>query len=78
MEDRSRWKVPDYQRALAARGAKISGRKQELIQRLEDYERNDNFGATPIIIDTTNPLPNFPAIAKFRFDEYITCSAIRV
>ena len=62
---RSEWKVIHYQRALAARGAKVSGRKKELIERLESYEPNDNFGATPII-DTGDPLPNFPDISKFR------------
>ena len=66
--DRSRWKVQDYQRALAARGAKVSGRKKELIERLEAYERNDNFGAQIIIDERAgNPLPNFPEAAKFRY-----------
>ena len=63
--DRIRWQVKDYQRALAARGAKISGRKKELEQRLEDYERNDNFGYQAIILDD-DPLPHFPDISKFR------------
>ena len=36
----------------------MSGRKKELIERLESYERNDNFGATPIIDDSRDPLPN--------------------
>ena len=63
--DRSRWKVIDYQRALAARGAKVSGRKKDLIERLEAYERNDNFGAAPIVLDG-DPLPNFPEMSKFR------------
>ena len=49
---RSKWKVIHYQRALAARGAKVSGRKKELIERLELYERNEIFGATPIIDDS--------------------------
>ena len=52
--DRSKWKVKDYQRELAARGAKISGRKKELEERLEAYERNDNFGATPIISNVSH------------------------
>ena len=63
--DRSRWKVKDYQRALASRGAKISGRKKELQERLEAYERNDNFGYQVIISDD-DPLPHFPDISKFR------------
>ena len=63
--DRSRWKVKDYQRALASRGAKISGRKKELQERLEAYERNDNFGYQAIIQDS-DPLPHFPDISKFR------------
>ena len=63
--DRTLWKVKDYQRALAARGAKISGRKKDLEERLAAYERNDNFGAQPIIIETQDPVP-FPDISKFR------------
>ena len=66
MEDRSRWIVADYQRALAARGAKVKGRKWELIERLEAYERNDNFGVQPIIAGTADPLPDFPDVSKFR------------
>ena len=67
MEDRSRWTVKDYQRALAVRGAKVSGRKKELVERLEAYERNDNFGATPIIVaGHGDPLPHFPDVSKFR------------
>ena len=65
--DRSRWTVKDYQRALASRGAKVSGRKKELIDRLEAYERNDNFGAQPIISEAQDPLPNFPSISEFRY-----------
>ena len=63
--DRSRWKVVDYQRALAARGAKVSGRKKELEERLAAYERNENFGYQAII-SQDDPLPHFPDISKFR------------
>ena len=63
--DRSKWTVKDYQRALASRGAKVSGRKKELIDRLEAYERNDNFGCQ-VIISNEDPLPHFPDITKFR------------
>ena len=65
MTDKSRWKVKDYQKALAARGAKVSGRKKELVERLEAYERNDNFGAAPVLLGD-DPLPDFPDISKFR------------
>ena len=34
------------------------------MKRLEDYERND-LGSQPIIIDTSDPLPNFPDISNF-------------
>ena len=64
--DRSRWKVIDYQRALAARGAKVTGRKKELIERLEAYERNDNFGASPVVPEGGDPLPHFPEMSNFR------------
>ena len=63
--DRSKWKVIDYQRALASRGAKISGRKKELEERLAAYERNDNFGYQ-VIVAANDPLPNFPDISNFR------------
>ena len=65
MTDRSRWKVSDYQRALAAIGAKVSGRKKDLVDRLEAYERNNNFGFQPLISDE-DPHPHFPDISKFR------------
>ena len=65
MTDRSKWTVKDYQRELAARGAKVSGRKKELVERLEAYERNDNFGFSPIFDADADPL-HFPDIAKFR------------
>ena len=63
--DRSKWTVKHYQRALASRGAKVSGRKKELQERLEAYERNDNFGYQAIITDE-DPLPHFPDICKFK------------
>ena len=66
MEDRSRWTVKHYQRALASRGAKVSGRKKELVERLEAYERNDNFGFEQILAAGDDPLPHFPDISKFR------------
>ena len=66
MADRSKWKIKDYQRELAARGAKVSGRKKELAERLEAYERNDNFGFEPVIPREVDPLPHFPDISKFR------------
>ena len=65
MTDRLKWTVKHYQRALAARGAKVTGRKKELIDRLAAYERNDNFGAQPIVLGD-DPLPDFPTISKFR------------
>ena len=63
--DRIKWTVKDYQRALASRGAKVSGRKQELIERLAAYERNDDFGFQPVALEA-DPLPHFPDITKFR------------
>ena len=66
MGDRRGWIVADYQKALAARGAKVTGRKWELEERLEAYERNDNFGAQPLLLGD-DPLPHFPDITKFRY-----------
>ncbi|KAK6171765.1 hypothetical protein SNE40_018198 [Patella caerulea] len=38
--------INELKKELSKRGAKLSGRKQELIERLEAYERNYNFGKT--------------------------------
>ncbi|XP_060084052.1 uncharacterized protein LOC132563310 [Ylistrum balloti] len=38
------WDLPKLKRELRARGARISGRKNELIERLEAYDRNNDFG----------------------------------
>ncbi len=45
--------VPALKKELAQRGAKTSGRKAELVERLEAYDRNDNFGTenAGIIVD---------------------------
>ncbi|XP_046557558.1 uncharacterized protein LOC124266795 [Haliotis rubra] len=41
------WKLPDLKTELKARGARVSGRKIDLIERLESYDRNCNFGREP-------------------------------
>ncbi|XP_071104033.1 uncharacterized protein [Haliotis cracherodii] len=38
------WKLPELKTELKARGARVSGRKIDLIERLESYDRNCNFG----------------------------------
>ncbi|KAI0229220.1 hypothetical protein LSAT2_020364 [Lamellibrachia satsuma] len=38
--------LPVLRQELEKRGAKRSGRKKELIERLEAYDRNSNFGCT--------------------------------
>ncbi|XP_063436783.1 uncharacterized protein LOC134718219 [Mytilus trossulus] len=38
------WTLPELKKELKTRGARVSGRKRELIERLESYDRNQNFG----------------------------------
>ena len=63
--DWSKYNVPDLKKALIERGAKTSGKKADLIKRLEDYERNSNFAGPSIILPEANPMPNFPPLASF-------------
>jgi hypothetical protein len=63
----SKWTVNLLKVELSKRGARITGRKHELIERLESYDRNDDFCANTLqqITDTT-PMPSWPAITEFR------------
>jgi hypothetical protein len=61
-----KWTVTVLKKELAARGAKLSGRKAELIDRLEAYDRNDDFRGAAVIQPESHPMPNFPEMAAFR------------
>jgi hypothetical protein len=44
-----------------------TGRKKELLDHVEYYDRNDDFRAGPaIIIPVANPMPAWPPISDFR------------
>jgi len=61
------WSISRLKNELSTRGAKVTGRKAELIERLEAYERNDDFrGQQTIFIPEATPMPNFPEISNFR------------
>ena len=65
----SHWKdktVPVIRQALADRGAKTTGKKEELINRLVAYEENDNFQGPAIILPEVDAMPEFPPTAFFR------------
>ncbi|CAK1578243.1 unnamed protein product [Parnassius mnemosyne] len=38
------WKLKELKDELKKRGAKITGKKSDLVERLESYDRNFNFG----------------------------------
>ena len=63
--DWSKCNVPDLKKALIERGAKTSGKKADLIKRLEDYERNSNFVGPYVALPEADPMPNFPPLASF-------------
>jgi hypothetical protein len=64
--DYGKWTVALLKKELAARGAKVTGRKAELIDRLEAYNRNDDFRNAPIIQPESLPMPSFPQMSAFR------------
>ena len=60
------WKVDRLKQELRERGAKLTGKKAELIDRLESYDRNDNFRGEEIVLPEANPMPDFPPLSSFR------------
>ena len=67
MDDPSKWKIPRIKQELRDRGAKLTGRKADLLERLYAYRRNDNFEAGPTIAIDLPPsqMPEFPATTSF-------------
>ena len=66
MDDPSDWKVEELKKELRERGAKVTGRKEELYERLLGYRRNDNFSAGPTIPLPSAVMPDFPPTASFQ------------
>jgi hypothetical protein len=51
---------------LSKRGAKTGGRKAELIECLEAYDRNQNFQSFEVQLPSESPMPNWPDVHLFR------------
>ncbi|XP_069105994.1 uncharacterized protein [Argopecten irradians] len=60
------WKVDRLKLELAKRGAVLRGRKADLIERLEAYDRNKNFRDDVVLLPTPSPLPDWP-VGMFGF-----------
>lgn len=58
--DRRSWKLKELQIELRQRGAKVTGRKFELIERLEAYDKNQNFVQPSQPTPCEVPMPNWP------------------
>ncbi|XP_033725776.1 uncharacterized protein LOC117345032 isoform X2 [Pecten maximus] len=54
------WKVERLKLELAKRGAVLRGRKADLIERLEAYDRNHNFRDNVAFLPRPPALPNWP------------------
>jgi hypothetical protein len=65
--DRSKLTLKDLRLICDERGIKKTGRKSEIVDRLEYYDRNDDFRAGPSIpIPESNPMPSWPPMGGFR------------
>ena len=59
-------KVQELKRELALLGAKTTGRKKDLIERLEYYDRNNNFQTNDAILPESLPMPDWPSNKQFK------------
>jgi hypothetical protein len=57
--EKSSWTVNKLKIELSKRGAKTTGRKSELVERLESYERNQNF-SSDLCLPESDPMPEWP------------------
>ena len=62
--DRSKWKVPELKAECRRRAIRVDGRKKDLIERLESYDRNDDFQNPPIALPSA---PTFPTVNASSF-----------
>lgn len=58
--------VNELKKELSRRGAKTTGRKAELVARLEAYDRNDNFRTNDVQRPAEIPMPDWPQAGQFR------------
>ena len=61
-----KWTIPQLHQELRLRGARIEGRKQELVDRLEAYDRNRNFRRDPVVLPPAPSMPEGPPIKEYR------------
>jgi hypothetical protein len=60
--EKSMWTVNKLKIELLKRGAKTTGRKSELVERLESYERNENFSSgLNLCLPESDPMPEWPS-----------------
>jgi hypothetical protein len=59
--------IPQLKQECRDKGARTTGRKAELIDRLDAYDRNDDFrGSCPVVLPESLPMPEFPEMAQFQ------------
>ncbi|KAL0879276.1 hypothetical protein ABMA27_003056 [Loxostege sticticalis] len=60
----STWKICELKDELRKRGASLRGKKADLIERLECYDRNFNFGQAEVVDE--EPVMNLPSAEAYR------------
>jgi hypothetical protein len=64
--DRAKLTLVELRRECRDRGARTTGRKAELLERLESYDRNDDFrGFGQVVLPETDPMPEWPSMSSF-------------
>jgi hypothetical protein len=59
--------LPQIRQECRERGARTTGRKADLVGRLEAHDRNDDFrGSVSIDVPTADPIPHWPDMALFK------------
>ena len=64
-KDRSKMKLPDLRKECAERGIRAVGRKHEIVDRLEDYDRNADFRGPPIVYPSEEDMA-YPEPSMFK------------
>lgn len=61
----STWTIGQLKVELRKVGARLTGKKAELVERLQDYKRNNNFADADLEIPEPNPMPDWPEPSLF-------------
>lgn len=61
----SSFTVNQLKQELRKVGARLGGKKADLVQRLKDYQRNQNFRDPDLDIPAVNPMPIWPEATSF-------------